>query len=266
MEPHLHTPHQEPEEIFLPLSQHRYAEFYSIEMDGFEKDIDFYQNHIPAKGSVLELGCGTGRICHALSSLYSMVGIDLSLDMLQQARRKDGDGANYVCMDMTRMVFKKTFDRILIPYNTLNLLQSEALIGACLHRCHDLLQPDGKLLLQLYIPQENMLQDKADKVFQFQIFPLPHEKGKLIKESIRSYSLGTKTLHLEERYRVRPTGTGALKEDFSHVLHLAALSTEQWLTLFNNSGFRVNALYGSYDNQPFQAAQDSLLLLKASLC
>jgi ubiquinone/menaquinone biosynthesis C-methylase UbiE len=259
-----HPPHKEPEENFLPLNQDRYVEFYSLEMDAFSKDIAFYQKNMPNASRVLELGCGTGRISRALSSSHTMFGLDLSHAMLQQAKQNRKLEAGYVCMDMTQMAFQKPFDHIIIPYNTLNLLQSRTRTIDCLRQIHKLLPPRGTLLFQVYIIGKEMHETGDIKRFQFQIFPLPAESGKLIKESIRSFNPEKEAITLEERYRLRPTAPGKAKEDLRHTLHLSGFSFEKWLSILNDAGFNQLSLYGDYDNRPFHAEQDSLLLVQAS--
>ena len=118
--------HKEPEEIFLPLSSDRYAEFYGIEMDDFAKDIVFYRKYATKSSRILELGCGTGRISRALAANgHSVIGLDISLSMLKRAgaTHHEKNSPSYVCMDMSRMVLQQKFDHILIPYNSLNLLK-----------------------------------------------------------------------------------------------------------------------------------------------
>lgn len=259
-----HTPHKEPEEVFHPISQKRYVEFYALEMDNFSKDIVFYQNNIPKKSRILELGCGTGRISRALSHAHTMFGLDLSHAMLQQAKQKQNLEAGYVCMDMTQMAFRKPFDHIIIPYNTLNLLQTRARTIACLEQIHSLLQPNGTLLFQIYIAGKEMQETGAKKLFQFQMFSLPAESGKLIKESIRIYNPEKETITLEERYRVRPTAPESFKEDLRHTLLLSGFSFEEWFSMLRIAGFNQLSFYGDYENRPFQDKQGSLLLVQAS--
>lgn len=260
----MHPPHKEPEEIFLPLSQERYVEFYSLEMDPFSKDIAFYQKNLPNASRVLELGCGTGRISRALSSSHTMFGLDLSHAMLQQAKQHHKLEVGYVCMDMTQMAFQKPFDHIIIPYNTLNLLQSRSRTIDCLRQIHTLLSPHGTLLFQIYIVGKEMHETSDIKSFQFQIFPLPAKKGKLIKESIRSFNPEKKIITLEERYRLRPTPPALGKEDLRHTLYLSGFSFERWLSILHDAGLNQLTLYGDYDNRPFRAEQDSMLLVQAS--
>ncbi len=256
--------HKEPEEIFLPLSSERYADFYGIEMDDFVQDIQFYKDHCSKDSSILELGCGTGRISRALaSSDRSVVGLDLSFSMLKRAATSLKNSPFYVCMDMTKMAFRQKFDHIIIPYNSLNLLRDETSIAKCLQRTYDLLKANGTLLLHLYIPDQQLLQLKGQRLFQFQMFSLGNNKGKLIKETLRSYHPEKKEILLEERYRVRPVMENGIREDLCHVLHLAGFSLQDWLWILNFQGFRKLSLYGDYDSHPFQAQSDSLLLIEA---
>jgi SAM-dependent methyltransferase len=257
--------HKEPEEIFIPLSDKRYAEFYSIEMNHFTKDIKFYQKYCKKQSSVLELGCGTGRISRALSSFgCSVIGLDLSLAMLQQVKIDTAGQLSCVCMDMTEMAFRQNFDHIIIPYNTLNLLRDPALITKCLQQTYSLMKPGATLLLQLHIPDIQLLQENGHKLFQFQMFPLKNGRGKLIKETLRSYLPEKREIQLEERYRNRPTPPTTDRENFRHILRLAGFSLNQWLTLFEVNGFHTLSLFGDYNSRPFQLENDSTLLIKAS--
>jgi len=258
--------HKEPEEVFHPLSAQKYAEFYATEMDGFTRDIAFYQKHCRTGSSVLELGCGSGRISRTLSSKgYSATGLDLSQAMLNQAMKHPANPPWYICMDMTCMAFRKPFDHILIPYNTLNLLRAPKAIRQCLQEVRRYLHPHGTLLLQIHIPDRELIELKGQKRFQFQMFPLQNTSGKLIKETLCSYLCKTETIHLEERYRLRPIGAAEKRADYSHTLHLAGLTVENWLDIFKECGFQDLALYGNYDSRPFQLGTDSTLLIKAFL-
>lgn len=259
--------HQEPEEVFLPLSSRQYAQFYCLEMKDFVQDIKFYQSHCENNSRILELGCGTGRISQALSAFgHSVVGLDISFPMLQQRSKKSSDSPSYLCMDMTEMAFTIQFDHILIPYNTLNLLRKNSTINRCLQQVKRYLKQRGSLLLQLHIPDRQLVELNGGKLFQFQTFSLPENtSGKLIKETLRSYHSRKQEIRLEERYRVRPDNDPGAKKDLSHILHLAAFSVNNWVELLENNGFHKLTLFGDYDSRSFTAGHDSLLLIKAKI-
>jgi SAM-dependent methyltransferase len=257
--------HKEPDEIFLPLSTNRYAEFYSIEMDSFTQDIEFYREHCTQGSKVLELGCGTGRISNALAaSGYQMTGLDLSIAMLRRAMNNSPYPPPYICMDMSNMALRETFDHILIPYNTLNLLRAPDRIKNCLQQTRHYLKPDGSLLLQLYIPDKELRAKKGQRLFQFQMLSLKKDQGKLIKETLYSYNNATQEIRMEERYRFRPRNNKTRK-NFKHTLHLAGFSASQWVQTIQNCGFRNLTLSGDYNSRPFHEGNDSTLLIKASL-
>jgi ubiquinone/menaquinone biosynthesis C-methylase UbiE len=253
--------HKEPDELFLPLSSERYCRFYDLEMAEFQADLPFYRERITASDEVLELGCGSGRLSRQLAATGAdITAIDLSLSMLRLAKMKGSTGISYLCMDMTALALARHFDTVIIPYHTLNLLVTEERIKKCLAQVRTVLKGDGKLLLQLFIPDQPLLNLGSKKLFQFQIMELP-EGGRIIKETKRGYA--DEQLTLEERYRVRPGQPGAAKEDLNHTLHLAAFSAEKWQTLLHDSGFTIRQQFSGYDLAPFTPGQDTCLFIEA---
>jgi SAM-dependent methyltransferase len=90
-------------------------------------DVAAYAGLAPAGGSVLELGCGSGRVTAALAERgLAVVGVDLSRAMLEQAQaRRATLPAGVVSRielrlgDMTALDLKRTFDLVVCPYFTL---------------------------------------------------------------------------------------------------------------------------------------------------
>ncbi|MGB3221912.1 MAG: methyltransferase domain-containing protein [Desulforhopalus sp.] len=259
----------EPEDVFLPLPEDLACEFYALEMGGFTEDINFFEGLLPRQGTFLELGCGTGRIAQKLAeaepSGRRIIGIDISTPMLRLASRRDQSSKNlpgYVCMDMVQLAFSIDFDAILIPYNTLNLLNSENKITECLNGCRKYLKPEGMLLVQLFIPSENFIRQR--KTFQFQMFDRP-DGGKLIKELVKQYEPLSQSVLIEERYRVRPLPTEKTKEDWNSVYSVAGFSVDKWLSLFSEAGFSMTNAYGDYSGCHYQSSPSSILIVHLTL-
>jgi ubiquinone/menaquinone biosynthesis C-methylase UbiE len=96
---------------------------------------------------VLEIGCGTGYALGKLERIVrnpgDIVGVDLSLGMLQVARRK-ANIAFTICGDALRTPFPDSaFDLILMSF-TLELFPDDE-IAPVLAECRRLLHPEGKL-------------------------------------------------------------------------------------------------------------------------
>ena len=256
--------HQEPDEIFLPLSSERYCQFYDMEMTDFHADLPFYLERITIPGSILEIGCGSGRLSRQLAATgAAVIAVDLSLAMLRLARLKAGTNISYLCMDMTELALSGKFNTVIIAYHTLNLLVSGDRIKRCLQQVRTVLKPDGKLLLQLFVPDQTILELGPKKLFQFQVIEQPGG-NKVIKEIRRGYD--HEQLLLEERYRVRPRQPGAANEDLSHTLHLAAFPAEKWQGLLHDSGFKIHRRFSGYKLDPFIPGRDTCLFIEAEPC
>lgn len=262
----------EPEDVFLPIPELLAARFYALEMDSYNEDINFYQQLLPKDGPVLELGCGTGRITKQLATNSDsagqprqLVGLDISLAMLQLSKHdlpSENATVHFLCMDMIYMAFSTKFTTILIPYNTLNLLGSEEDIVQCLHGCKQLLHPGGKILLQLFIPTPDFIQQK--KSFQFQMFDRP-EGGKIIKEILKEYQPNSQTIEVEERYRVRPMLAGNANEDWHSKYTIAGYSADKWFSLIDRAGLNPTDTYSDFNNSPGYSPNSSILLVSLTL-
>ncbi|MEM8708957.1 MAG: class I SAM-dependent methyltransferase [Actinomycetota bacterium] len=98
-----------------------------------------------ATGSVLDAGCGTGRVAIELSRRgYDVVGVDLDPGMLDTARTKAPELAWHLA-DLLTVDVGRTFDLVALPGNVMIFLDpgTEAGVVANLVR-H--LEPDGRLV------------------------------------------------------------------------------------------------------------------------
>jgi ubiquinone/menaquinone biosynthesis C-methylase UbiE len=258
----------EPKDTFLPLPEELACQFYSLEMDNFTADIDFYESLLPQNGVIMEMGCGTGRITDSIArregSRRLVIGIDISMPMLRQAKTRHPveRSPQYFCMNMVKPSFSIRFDAILIAYNTLNLLGAEETILACLQGCKNNLKPQGKLLVQLFIPTEDFIKQK--KTFQFQMFDRPGG-GKIIKEILRQYEPQSHLIHIEERFRVRPMQQHLVNEDWHKRYTIAGFSASRWLSLFHKAGFTPKSLHGDYTGNCFLESTSSILVAVLTL-
>jgi len=128
------------------------------ELSDFD-DYPFYRFLIEASpGSVLDLGCGTGRILVGLAEEgIDVTGLDVSREMLDICEEKLaalGREAPLVYGDIRSFDLSETFDTILIPGFTIQLLLSSEDLDACLKSCTRHLKPGGQLVVSTYLPWE----------------------------------------------------------------------------------------------------------------
>lgn len=105
---------------------------------------------VPVGGSVLEVGCGTGRNLAHVAQRYPCArlhGLDISGEMLKSARQKAsmavlirGDAQ---CFDATALFGRTDFDRVFFSY-ALSMIPGWAAALSCATRA---LGPGGRLLI-----------------------------------------------------------------------------------------------------------------------
>ncbi len=245
----------------------RYTYFYELELADFLDDLPFYRKHLPEPpATILELGCGTGRLGRALAKAgYQVTGIDLSHPMLRQALAKqsaDNGNPSYCCMDMTQIGLSNSFDAVIIPYNTINLLTGAGEIDRCLQQIRPLLGKDGRLLMQLFVPTKEHANRAEKKQFQFMIFDRPNG-SKVIKEILKWQEADTTLINLKETFRIRYQ-PDKVNEDWQYDYQILGINYAAWLEKLATAKFTVKAAYGDYQLTPFIAGEHATLLLAAA--
>lgn len=108
-------------------------------------EAEFVTAEVPAPASVLDAGCGTGRVAIRLHELgYDVVGVDLDDSMLEQARLAAPELAWHLA-DLAEVELSRRFDVVLLAGNTLPLLEPGALRRVA-DRMAAHLAPGGRLI------------------------------------------------------------------------------------------------------------------------
>jgi SAM-dependent methyltransferase len=114
----------------------------------YRGELEVLAAHLPPKSSVLDLGCGTGRLTQRLLERgHSVTAVDNSPDMLRHVP----DAANKICCDIERLALDGTFDVVLFASNLINVGQHE-IRHAQLEVCRRHLAPEGAVLFQRFDP------------------------------------------------------------------------------------------------------------------
>jgi SAM-dependent methyltransferase len=107
-----------------------------------------------SNGRVLELGVGTGRLAIPLAAAGVEVhGIDTSAEMLTVlAAKPGGDRVAVTCGDMVDDLPDGKFGAVVVAYNTLFNLRSEARQRSCFGAVAARLAPDGTFFVEAFVP------------------------------------------------------------------------------------------------------------------
>lgn len=81
-----------------------FVQFYDIENQSGRADFEYCIGLAVNRGSVLDLGCGTGQLAAELADGHSVTGVDPASAMLDVARRRaGGDRVDWV--EAARVLF-----------------------------------------------------------------------------------------------------------------------------------------------------------------
>lgn len=137
------------------------ARLYDLDnRDIVNDDIPFYTGYArEQRGTVLELGCGTGRVAMALAAEgFDVTGLDLSEDMLDIFRKKlskcpeIADKITIVHGNMANFRLDRKFAMIIAPFRAFQALTEDADIVNCLYLVRNHLADGGIFIVNVFNP------------------------------------------------------------------------------------------------------------------
>jgi SAM-dependent methyltransferase len=247
-----------------------YAEFYDWENARTlgRKDVPFWrQVAARARGRVLELGCGTGRISLPLvRSGVSVVGVDRSPHMLAHAARRAsalGRGSRarpkprltLVRSDIRALPFGTgAFAMVLAPYGILQSLLRDRDLTATLTSVARVLEPGGLLGIDL-VPDVPNWREYTNKV-QMRGRTAGGVRLTLV-ESVRH----DRRRHLTtfEQSYLKRKGRETTRHRFD--LTFRTLPIPRMTKRLERAGFTIEAVLGDYRGAPWDARADVWIIL-----
>ena len=247
-----------------------YAPFYDWEnaqtLD--RRDVRFWQK-LAARvgGPVLELGCGTGRVTIPVArSGVRVVGIDRSGEMLAYARTRAARARHkgrisWLQGDIRQLPFHDAarFKLVMAPYGILQSLIRERDLKATLAAAHRVLAPGGVFGVDL-VPDLPVWQEYKNRV-RFRGSRRGGASRITLVESV-SQDRARKLTFFEQEF-VERRGRDRKSRKFSLVFR--TLEIPQMARRLERAGFRITAVLGDYDGQPWDSRADVWLILAEKL-
>lgn len=231
-----------------------YDLFYADKVD----DIQMYSGFARRTGArVLEIGVGTARVAQALAQAgYTVHGIDVSEAMLEIARRKIDERVKLTRADMRDFDLNERFDLIIVPVNTFmhNHTLDDQLATLTSIKRH--LTPQGLLVIDLFNPDPTRADDR--RMLLRDILPSPHGQPIL---HFNAYSIDWERQVSSAVFIVdEPDESGRIKR-IVFTFELRFLMRNEVELLLRQAGFALDALYGSYDLEPFENGSEKMIVV-----
>jgi SAM-dependent methyltransferase len=209
-----------------------YPEQFAVAYDRWAadmtEDVPFYvELALEADGPVVELAVGTGRVAIpvAQASGRTVIGIDSSPAMLEQARAAGGDVLDLRLADMRELELEEPAALVYCPYRALLHLPTWADRRLVFERVAASLSPGGRFAWNAFA-FDHAIAARLDGMRQEE--PVPH--------TLR-YAVGD--------------GRIDIVLDSGETSSLWWATKNEWLGLLDVAGLETEALYGWFDRRPF---------------
>ena len=233
------------------------AAFYDTDNDRAQitDDLEFYKSLIPADATLLEVGCGTGRVAIAMAERgNSVTGVDLSqemLDVFQSKLKESYECANRISlhrMDMRHLNLNRTYDWIIFPFRVFQALTSHVDRLACLSSVSQHMTESSRLILTMFNPNKSILDGWGKKgILDFE--QLDKATGRRVTRYQDQLWHDAEKQVIAARLRYEVCVNGSSVEKLSDDLELGYLYPNQCESLFEESELVTVDSYGHYDRR-----------------
>jgi SAM-dependent methyltransferase len=247
-----------PENIdFLYQDGRHYDQQYASAQD----DFSFWIDQANQFGDpILELACGTGRFTILLAQAgYSVTGIDTSEPMLKEGRRKAieaGVEVTWIKADMRDFNLDKKFSLIILTSNTLGHLLTLSDFEACMASVRKHLAPNGRFIIEVFVPKMEMLINKPGERFPFSEYDDPDGRGKIVVTHSYVYEPDTQIKRIKT-YHTIPGEESEIEGEINLQMYFP-----QYLdALVKYNGFEIENKYGNDDLSAFDSSSEKQLVI-----
>jgi len=167
-----------------------YAVKTGLQKDMAPLDASLFLNLISPSASILEIGCGHGRIGqHMLSKGIDYYGIELHKPYVDSFRKKVSDKNRIIHGNFLEHSFNRSFDNILFSWSVIGDFSLEGQLAA-LKKSKELLTRKGKIIID--IPTDIINHVEGYSPSPFNVHEV-HDLGKIGLSQVTTHSYKTHT-------------------------------------------------------------------------
>lgn len=229
---------------------------YEEEYASLNEDVNFWINYIKENriNSVLELGCGSGRIgLKLIPWIKKYAGIDLSSEFLGDFNSKlssnkyETDVVIKKC-DMTNFSLDDEFELIILPFNTISHLYSIDQVNGMLSCVSKHMRDNSKFIIDCFNPSIKFLHTHSQRVLCNE-FIMTETNEKISVYETNEYFSDTQVNYIK-RFYVNCTRGTELELDLPMKMYYPM----ELNALLQLNGFSIIKKFGDYSLNSFDSS------------
>lgn len=219
------------------------------------EDMLFYLNLAGREAlSILEIGCGTGRLaCGLAESGHRVTGTDPARAMLDIARhRPGGERVTWIETHAAGLSLKESFDLIIMTGHVFQVFLSDEEVKAALNACRQQLGRDGRIAFETRNPFVEEWKSWTPE---------------LTRERVTVEGLGTVDVHYEVYSREGQLVGFKTQFDFGGGDNVATSNTLRFMprqevsAMLQACGFESCEWYGDFDRRPLREDSPEIIVV-----
>ena len=224
------------------------AELYDPWSVSVTEDVPFYVAEArKARGPVVELGVGTGRIAvpTAVAGI-PVIGVDSSAGMLDVCRRRAAAAGVTELLDLrlgdiSEPPVSQRVSLVTCPFRAYLHLRDRPARLRGLSAARELLLPEGRLIFDVFAPRRDDIEETHGRWIE--------REPRIFERADWDETKRTLTLSLR--------GPGG-----ESTMELAWISADEWRETLEEAGFEVERTYGWFDYRPYRGQEDMVFVAR----
>lgn len=240
------------------------ADLYDLEY-AHEYDLPFWLALAAREGGpVVEWGAGTGRLSVPLAAAgFDVTAVEASEVMIERGRAKGGT-VEWVYGGMRSVKLGRHYKLGVCAFNSFLCLRSQEDALAFLRNARGHLEPGGLLGVEVSAFSPEELGDAPGGPFLRHDFTRELPRGTLERFSGSRYDPATQLLSMRLFYEMYDR-EGKLEDKRTHELAIRVVGRGELELMLRLAGFEVEAVYGSFEGEPFSGESEHLISLARPL-
>jgi SAM-dependent methyltransferase len=251
------------------------ARLYDLDMAGETGDIDLYLALARSSdGPILELACGSGRVCVPLAVAgHAVTGVDHDAAMLARARSawqaqaagaRNSGALELVEADITTLDLGRTFALVVLALNGLLMLPGREAQLAALRAISRHLAPAGRAVIDAVLPAPDDLVLYDGRLELAWLRDDPDTGARVAKLWAARHEPATGVARIDTLYDIWPAGGGPVRRLVrSDEMHL--LGAHELLDLAERAGLGPVTVARDHELAPFGPDSPRIVLVGSLL-